>query len=252
MAQLIAHCDDDEFILELVEMCMQGHDIDYRAFVSPQVLLQSLESMKPDLILLDKNFPNSSGDQIAQQIYSIDSSLLIIFMSGNATPIEAFPANVIGEITKPFDLNKIYEYIFAIFEAHLFASHSQYLPKPDVGCNEAPLLMSHNKSLNTSLEAITCLQNEYVHELQSQVEKCYDIWRQDKISLTLNSHNLLTNLVHKISGTSGLYGFNEVSNLACEIESQLRLIEAEFLSLDQIAVFDRQFHALNLQASNLS
>jgi chemotaxis protein histidine kinase CheA len=67
------------------------------------------------------------------------------------------------------------------------------------------------------------LKKEFARHLPSKIDQIYGQW------LTLRNEDLdagqlseLLNLVHKIAGSGGMFGFSCVSEVACKIESVLQ------------------------------
>ncbi|MDH3200809.1 MAG: response regulator [Myxococcales bacterium] len=98
--------EDDRDFANHAELLLQANDIDTRAIVNPADLPAALDEFRPDLLLLDIDFPNTSGVDICKALrMSLQWQTLPILMItahiDDDTRIEAFRAGANDFISKP-------------------------------------------------------------------------------------------------------------------------------------------------------
>lgn len=119
----ILYVDDEPDIREIVQMALglvptltvSTADSGLRA-------LESMQTKRPDLVLLDVMMPNMDGPTTLQQMRSQPElqSIPVIFMTAKAMPQEVARFRALGAaavIAKPFDPMSLGEHVFAIWEA---------------------------------------------------------------------------------------------------------------------------------------
>ena len=119
----ILYVDDEPDIREIVQMALglvptltvDTADSGLRA-------LESMQTKRPDLVLLDVMMPNMDGPTTLQQMRSQPElqSIPVIFMTAKAMPQEVARFRALGAaavIAKPFDPMSLGEHVFAIWEA---------------------------------------------------------------------------------------------------------------------------------------
>lgn len=102
--------DDDRSIHVLVSRALENSGFEVHAATSKQAGLEAMETMKPDVVLLDIILPDCSGLEAFQQIRQLDGHLPVIFITGSGTSDTAIEAMKLGGfdyIHKPVDLNQL-------------------------------------------------------------------------------------------------------------------------------------------------
>jgi DNA-binding response OmpR family regulator/DNA-binding CsgD family transcriptional regulator len=104
---IILIIDDEEANLQLIGKILQSLKIDITLASSGKAALKLLETLVPDLIILDIVMPSMSGFNVCRQIKSIKavSAVPIIFLSaktGREDIIKGFKLGARDYITKPF------------------------------------------------------------------------------------------------------------------------------------------------------
>lgn len=117
---IILIVDDEEANLQLIGKILQNLDVDITLASSGKEALQLLESLVPDLIILDIIMPSMSGFDVCRKIKSRKptSEVPIIFLSAKVDSediIKGFDIGARDYITKPF----IKEELVARVEAQL-------------------------------------------------------------------------------------------------------------------------------------
>ncbi len=105
----ILHVDDDEDILVIARMSLQLVDtFDLHQFSSGPAALAALDTVMPQLLLLDVMMPGMTGPELAQKIKMMEQhrDIPIIFMTAKAEDAlsrELIADGALAVITKPFD-----------------------------------------------------------------------------------------------------------------------------------------------------
>ena len=118
----ILYVDDEPDIREIVQMALGLMPaLSVSTADSGTHALQSMQSSKPDLVLLDVMMPNMDGPTTLQQMRSQPGlqAIPVIFMTAKAMPQEVARFRSLGAaavIAKPFDPMLLSEQVFAIWE----------------------------------------------------------------------------------------------------------------------------------------
>ena len=119
----ILYVDDEPDIREIVQMALGlMPSLSVATAESGTRALQSMQTHKPDLVLLDVMMPNMDGPTTLQQMRSRPElqAIPVIFMTAKAMPQEVARFRSLGAaavIAKPFDPMLLAEHVFAIWEA---------------------------------------------------------------------------------------------------------------------------------------
>lgn len=179
---IILIVDDEEANLQLIGKILQNLDVDITLASSGKEALQLLESLVPDLIILDIIMPSMSGFDVCRKIKSRKptSEVPIIFLSAKVDSediIKGFDIGARDYITKPF----IKEELVARVEAQL-----------NIITNEKKI-----KNLNNNLEekvkertkALTKI-NEKLTDYNTALKVLMDQRDEDRIDL---EHQVMAN-----------------------------------------------------------
>jgi len=104
---LILVVDDDAPILLLMRNLLREFGFDAVVAASGSEAIEHARRQRPSLVLLDKNMPGMSGDEVIRALRSDDGfdDLPILILSGepvSQSEIESLRAN--GAVLKPFDV----------------------------------------------------------------------------------------------------------------------------------------------------
>lgn len=104
--------DDNQNNLKVLSTMLESLGYKVRVAKSGEQTLQSVESLKPDIILLDIHMPGMDGYEVCKKLKSTDefSDIPVIFISALSevfNKIQAFKAGGIDYITKPFELEEV-------------------------------------------------------------------------------------------------------------------------------------------------
>lgn len=112
MVLKVAICDDVPVITEAIEDLLIEYDsslFEIDVFYNPLRLIESLKGNTYDLFIVDIEFPNLSGIEIAEHIRVSNYSCPIIFITSFKEYMEkAFKVNTFDYILKPVTKDKLY------------------------------------------------------------------------------------------------------------------------------------------------
>lgn len=114
----IWYIEDDPYIAEQVKCYLEqlGHDL--RVFEDGLTFRNAFDKSKPDLILLDWNLPNDSGDFLCKWVRSYDTDIPIIMVTVRDDPsdiIAGLRSGADDYVTKPFVPEVLASRIDALF-----------------------------------------------------------------------------------------------------------------------------------------
>ncbi|WDF53928.1 response regulator [Mucilaginibacter sp. KACC 22063] len=107
MKKKILICDDDEGILEMLEMVLDGDGYEVLTVKNSLKIFDCIKQEHPDMLILDLWMPVLSGDQIAIKLRSTPDykNLPIMIMSASRDGEEIAKAvSASSYLSKPFDL----------------------------------------------------------------------------------------------------------------------------------------------------
>lgn len=111
---IILVVDDDAPILLLMRSLLREFGFEPVAVSSGEEAIAEARKRTPDLILLDRNMPGMSGDEVVRAMRSEDSLSLvpILILSGEPIdPDEIRRLGATGHVLKPFDVPTLVETI---------------------------------------------------------------------------------------------------------------------------------------------
>lgn len=106
----IISLDDDPDFREYIAgiLAAEGHDA--RCVASPEELIRSIEDSRPDIVLLDLNMGDDSGEQVLEAIKDHNPRQCVIVVTGYPSlesMRQTFKHNVFDYLTKPFSLQDL-------------------------------------------------------------------------------------------------------------------------------------------------
>ena len=104
--------DDDEFQHRLLQRLLGESELDLHCAASATDALKMLRTLRPDLILMDFNLPQSSGVELTRQIKSAPmfSSVPVIMVTGSSAKkvvMDSLNAGASDFVLKPFDKDRL-------------------------------------------------------------------------------------------------------------------------------------------------
>ena len=111
---IILVVDDDAPILLLMRSLLREFGFEPVTARSGEEAIAEAQRQKPDLILLDRNMPGMSGDEVLQELRSDNglSEVPVLIVSGEPLgPDEVRSLGAAGHVLKPFDVPSLVETI---------------------------------------------------------------------------------------------------------------------------------------------
>ena len=111
---IILVVDDDAPILLLMRSVLREFGFEPVAASSGEEAIAEARKRTPDLILLDRNMPGMSGDEVLQELRSDNglSEIPVLIVSGEPLgPDEVRSLGAAGHVLKPFDVPSLVETI---------------------------------------------------------------------------------------------------------------------------------------------
>jgi CheY-like chemotaxis protein len=111
---LILVVDDDAPILLLMRSLLRQYEFDVASASSGRQALEEARRQKPDLILLDRNMPGMTGDEVLRELRASDplASVPVLILSGEPmAPDEIRTLGATEAVLKPFDVSALIETI---------------------------------------------------------------------------------------------------------------------------------------------
>ncbi|MBA2250860.1 MAG: response regulator [Chitinophagaceae bacterium] len=111
--------DDSIELLEVMDIFLTKRNFEVQTVTNKADLLQSIQSFKPDLIILDVYLMGEDGREICKELrhYEKTRYLCIMIFSASTTVLKDYQeCGADGFIEKPFGLNDILEKIESVIE----------------------------------------------------------------------------------------------------------------------------------------
>jgi len=103
--------DDNEDILEIIKLILEGYDYEVATLADGSLLFEKIHEFKPDLILLDIMLGNMDGRELCKAMRENDETkdIPVIFVSASHSISERFIAmgSNVDFLAKPFDINDL-------------------------------------------------------------------------------------------------------------------------------------------------
>jgi DNA-binding response OmpR family regulator len=113
--------DDDEEILSLIEMILDGPGVRLIIDKDGSAVASVAERERPDLILLDVHLPGKSGGQVLTALRENDLTrrIPVIVMTGGVVPgdkIDGFDPAIDATLAKPFEIQELKDQVEKILK----------------------------------------------------------------------------------------------------------------------------------------
>ncbi|MBC7565567.1 MAG: response regulator [Pedobacter sp.] len=228
--------DDDPLIVNLCEIILQSHLIDFKSFSSPLEMLEAPIPEDLSCILMDMRMPEMDGTELCRLLRAkIPMDVEIIAMTAQVLPSEQ------GEILskgfdallmKPFKAEDVLEAVTDELEINLDALRKMTLNDPVL--------------LENIIQGF-CVDCEHDEQLVQE-------------AIQLNDWETVTLLVHRLAGRIGQLGISEIAHSLRNIELRLRdsdvskqnLIKEIFNSLRDIGIVVEKFKTERLMPYSIS
>ncbi|WP_286895184.1 MULTISPECIES: response regulator [Sphingobacterium] len=110
MIKKIVVCDDETFILNVLELALKNEFREVYLVSKSRELIASVEEIEPDIILLDIEMPWLSGDDILRELRSSEKNrnIPVIMMSASSRGKQiASESGADAFLAKPFELDDL-------------------------------------------------------------------------------------------------------------------------------------------------
>ena len=102
----VAVVDDDMSVRKALERLLRVAGFDVAAFASGEEFYFSLESLRPDCLVLDLHMPSMNGLEVQRRLRQADIRLPVVVITGHDEPetrAQCLSAGATDYLCKPFD-----------------------------------------------------------------------------------------------------------------------------------------------------
>lgn len=117
MGQMILLVEDNESMVFGIKKYLENKNYTVRAEKTVADAFLYLETVKPDLMVIDRNLPDGTGDSLCLKVRSKWNDLPVIFLTvrgDTADMVQGFDLGADDYVVKPFHLEVLYSRIRAI------------------------------------------------------------------------------------------------------------------------------------------
>ncbi len=162
--------DDQPDNLRLLSKILLGEGYEVRKAINGSTALMGVQTLAPDLILLDINMPGLDGYQVCQELKSDRQTkqIPIIFLSASnevTDKVKAFEVGGVDYITKPFQVAEVLARVATQIKIKRFNQMRETLSRTIVHDLKNPLSVITLAS--SSLERRKCLEGKNLETLQT-------------------------------------------------------------------------------------
>lgn len=121
MSKSVLIVEDEPFIVEALSFLLSREGLDVSVFTDGEGCVEHIQSIKPNLVILDMMLPNKSGMQILEELRGIDMfvSLPVLMLTAKGQRKDRIAAEEAGVslfMTKPFANKEIIENVHRLLE----------------------------------------------------------------------------------------------------------------------------------------
>lgn len=149
--------DDDRIVRYFIEKTFATGDITVSSAMSAEEGLRSLESVHPDVVLLDVMLPKTSGIEVFEQIRKHDAKLPVIFITASGdsdTAIQAIKAGAYDYLYKPLDVAQVHQCVEKALEMRRLMHVPVMLPATNGDQANADVLVGRSPQMLEVYKAI--------------------------------------------------------------------------------------------------
>lgn len=113
---LVYFVEDDVNIAYIIEKTLENMQLEKKGFSNGESFLESFNTIKPDLILLDVMLPDISGIELLEKIREVSLDIPVIIVSAlysELDKVKAFNKGADDYITKPFGILELSSRVLA-------------------------------------------------------------------------------------------------------------------------------------------
>jgi len=214
--------EDEADVRKVVELALaRDPELSVRTCASGREGLAEAAAWSPDLILLDVMMPGMDGPTTLAHLREdpATTAIPVVFLTARARPAELahfVSLGARGAIAKPF----VPSALRAAIKSHL--EDAAGAPEPDGWPAAATPANAATPEPLMSEAELRAERTDYLERLQATVARLTALrgsLRADPTSLALL--NDLRTLAHRTAGSAGLYGFEQVSAAAAQLEDTI-------------------------------
>lgn len=121
MSKSVLIVEDEPFIMEALSFLLKREGLDVSTFADGQGCVERIQSLKPDLVILDMMLPNRSGMQILEDLRAMDAftSLPVLMLTAKGQKKDRAAAEDAGVslfMTKPFANKEIIQNVHRLLD----------------------------------------------------------------------------------------------------------------------------------------
>lgn len=111
----VLHVEDDPDNAELIRRILArrpGHELRHAA--TGRAGIEAVADFDPDLVLLDLNLPDLSGEEVLAQLRGAGSRVPVLIVTADATAATSArlaASGAAGVLTKPFEIESVYQWV---------------------------------------------------------------------------------------------------------------------------------------------
>ena len=159
--------DDDRSVHLLVERCL-SEVAEVASAMSAEEGVARVSELKPDVVLLDIQLPDTNGLAVFCQIHELDRRLPVIFITveaGSETAIEAMQLGAYDYVAKPLEVKKLRELIDRAIEMRKLTSTPVAIAAEDDGTQSGELFVGRSPAMLDVFKAVGRVANQNVSVL---------------------------------------------------------------------------------------
>ncbi len=124
--------DDDELIVSVLSRALKKEGYQIYGETETDQVLDKIQSLDPDVLLLDITMPGQNGMDILKEIKGIDIHTQVVMLTADdtaETAVKAMKLGAVDYITKPFNTDEVKIIVRNILEKEDLRQEVQYLRK---------------------------------------------------------------------------------------------------------------------------
>lgn len=202
MKNRVLHIDDEPAMLKIVASVLsRDPSLETKGCLTGREGVGAAADWLPDLILSDVSMPDMDGLAVLQRLQDdpITAYIPVVFTTahgGTENLVDYLKRGAVGVIVKPFNLGELAGRVrgyLAVAEAEMLDPS----PPPDIGIDGR---------LRADAASLQAMRAAVVADGASPA---------------------LSNVVHKLAGVAGIYGFGAVSELAAKLDKEIARVARE-------------------------
>ncbi len=112
--------DDEEVVLDSCLQILKGGQFQIQTASNGTLGLQMVEEFQPDLVFVDLKMPGISGLEVLEKIHALDSTIVVVVITGFATvssAVDAMKKGAYDFLPKPFTPERLTRKVREVLDA---------------------------------------------------------------------------------------------------------------------------------------